>query len=78
MARHLIFHYIDQIFDLIDRIVLPPQLSNSQLKPAADKEICTMEPTKEPTQALEVAPAPVHSHLLWCGHFSMCLASQAP
>lgn len=74
VARPLIFRYIDHIFDLIDRIVSPPLLSNSQLKPAVDRDLRK----GAHTEALEVAPAPVHSHLLWCGHFPMCPASQAP
>lgn len=49
MARPLIFCYIDKIFDLIDRIVSPSQLSNSQLLLI---ETYTREPTQEPTQRL--------------------------
>lgn len=49
MARALIFRYIDQIFDLIDRIVSPSQLSNSQL---LWMETYAREPSQEPTQRL--------------------------
>lgn len=59
VARPLIFHYIDQIFDLIDRIVSPPQLSNSQLKPAVDRDLHKGAHTRAHTEALEVIPAPI-------------------
>lgn len=63
------------MFDLIDRIVSLPQLSNSKLRPAVvprnrSKAAPEMKlHTCTHTGASELAPAPVRGPLLWYGHF---------
>lgn len=62
----LIFCYIDQMFDLIDRIVSRSQLSNSKLKPAVMWRLSTHKPRGHLDTGV---PVPVCSHLLWYGYF---------